>query len=117
MSALQAALAVFFTLTGALKLAGHPHMRKEFRRFGYPYALARLAGALELLGAGLLAGGLWLPQLAAAGSLLLLPVMLGATYTNFRHQPLAYGLGMLVIVALTGLPLWLHGAALARYVQ
>jgi uncharacterized membrane protein YphA (DoxX/SURF4 family) len=106
LAALELVLAALFLCTGLAKLLRHPHMVREFRRFDYPYGLALLAGAMELVGAVLLVAGLWLPQLSAAGSALLLAVMLGATYTNFVKRPLAYGLGMLVLVALAGIPLW-----------
>jgi uncharacterized membrane protein YphA (DoxX/SURF4 family) len=113
---LQGVLAVFFLFTALAKLLRHPHMRKEFQRFGYPYSIAMLAGALELIGSSLLIVGFWLPPLAALGSAVLLTVMLGATYTNFSKRPAAYGFGMLGIVALTCIPLWVHGPASIDYV-
>jgi hypothetical protein len=35
---------IFLVIAGPMKVFKHPHMVREFERFGYPYWLARLAG-------------------------------------------------------------------------
>lgn len=106
---LEVVLGVFFLLTGALKLFGHPHMVKEFRRFQYPLWLMRLAGALELVAAPGLLLGTWLPWWTLPAALLLSAVMVGAAYTNFVKRPPVYGWGTLVILALCLVVAWGHG--------
>jgi uncharacterized membrane protein YphA (DoxX/SURF4 family) len=113
---LQLALAAFFLPSALLKLAGHAHMRREFERFSYPYSVARLAGAIELVAAPCLIAGLWHPPLAVLGALLLIPVMIGATITNFVKRPPEFGWGTLLILLLCVVPVWLHRQALAGWV-
>lgn len=101
---LEVVLGVFFLATGLLKLFGHPHMVREFRRFQYPLWLMRLAGALEVAAAPGLLLGYWLPWWALLGAALLCCVMVGATYTNFTRRPPAFGWGTLVILGLCLVP-------------
>ncbi len=97
-------LGVFFLITGWLKVSGHPHMIEEFDRFQYPHWLRILAGAIELVAAPLMLCSFWMPALAALGALLLCPVMVGATYTNFTKRPAAFGWGTVVILVLCATP-------------
>lgn len=110
---IQILLLAFFLPAAVLKLAGHAHMRHEFARFRLPYALARCAGAVELLACALLVAGFWQPVLRIGGGVLLLPVMLGASWINFTRRPAAYGWGTLAllvfcaaftVMAMTALP-------------
>lgn len=95
---LQLLLILFFLPSACLKLAGHAHMRKEFRHFRYPYWLARLAGLMELVACACLITGFFHPVWNIPGALLLVPVMIGATWTNFVKRPSAFGWGTLVIL-------------------
>lgn len=101
----------FFLITGWLKVSGHPHMIEEFDKFQYPHWLRILAGAIELVAAPMMLLAFWYPIIAAAGALLLCPVMVGATYTNFTKRPAAFGWGTVVILALCATPV----AVLAPY--
>lgn len=96
----QLLLIAFFAPSAVLKLAGHAHMRKEFRHFRYPYWLARLAGTMELVASALLVAGFWHPAASVLGAGLLVPVMVGATWTNFVKRPAAFGWGTAVILLL-----------------
>ncbi|MDR3418794.1 MAG: DoxX family protein [Nevskia sp.] len=96
---LQVLLLAFFLPSALLKLAGHPHMRKEFARFQYPYAIARLAGVMELIACALLLAGFRREAVAGLGAAVLVPVMIGAAWTNFTKRPAAFGLGTMVILA------------------
>lgn len=104
---LQILLLIFFAPSAILKLVGHPHMRKEFSSFGYPYGVAWLAGSIELVASILLVLGFHREPLAGLGATSLVPVMIGATWTNFTKRPAAFGWGTLVILLLC--------AALAAY--
>src|SRR3546814_7745115 len=75
-------------------------MLHEFSRFRRPYAWARWAGAVELLACVLLLAGFRQALLLAVGGLLLVPVMIGATWINFTRRPAAYGWGTLVLLIL-----------------
>lgn len=97
---IHALLILIFAPASLLKLIGHPHMRAEFAKFRYPYSVAHLAGAIEALATCLLVAGFWYPVLAGTGSLLLVPVMIGAAITNFTKRPAVYGWGTLVIVVM-----------------
>lgn len=97
---MQILLLAFFLPAGMLKLAGHAHMRREFLQFRLPYAWARCAGAFELLACALLLAGFGQPVLTVAGGLLLIPVMIGASWINFTRRPAAYGWGTLVLLIL-----------------
>lgn len=96
-------LGVFFLVAGVMKVLGHDHMVREFRRFQYPLWLMRLAGAIEVVAAPGLFLGAWLPWWTLLGGLLLCGVMVGATYTNFTRRPPVFGWGTLVILGLCGL--------------
>jgi uncharacterized membrane protein YphA (DoxX/SURF4 family) len=100
MTILHVLLLLVFVPASLFKLAGHKHMRKQFAKFRYPYALAHLAGAIELCACVLLIYGFVVPRYAGLGALLLVPVMIGAAYTNFTRQPVAYGWGTLVLLSL-----------------
>ena len=106
MFVLEGVLGVFFLLTGLLKLCGHRHMVREFKRFQYPLWLMRLAGLLELAAAPGLLLEHWLPWWTLLGGLLLSAVMVGAAYTNFVKRPPVFGWGTLVILALCLLVVW-----------
>ncbi|NGY04282.1 DoxX family protein [Solimonas terrae] len=94
----QCLLLLFFLPAAVLKLAGHRHMREEFTRFRLPYALARCAGAVELLACLLLLAGFRQAFCAALGACLLVPVMIGASWINFTRRPPAFGWGTLVLL-------------------
>lgn len=95
---------LFFLISGWLKVIGNAHMVKEFQKFNYPQWLRVVAGLIELVAAPMMLTVIWLPVLAATGSLIMCPVMAGATYTNFVKRPASFGWGTLVILALCAIP-------------
>jgi len=97
-------LGLFFLISGWLKVIGNAHMVKEFQKFNYPQWLRVVAGLIELVAAPMMLTVIWLPVLAATGSLIMCPVMAGATYTNFVKRPASFGWGTLVILALCAIP-------------
>ncbi|MCG8315243.1 MAG: DoxX family protein [Pseudomonadales bacterium] len=97
---LQVLLGIFFLVAGVMKVVGHDHMVREFKRFDYPFWLMRLAGAVEVISAPGLLLAFWLPLWAFLGSALLSCVMVGATYTNFTKRPPVFGWGTVVILGL-----------------
>lgn len=101
---LSVVLGVFFIITGAMKVIGTEHMVIEFKKFKYPQWLRVVAGLVELVGAPLMVLAFKWPVLAALGALIILPVMIGATYTNFVKRPAVFGWGTVVIVALCAVP-------------
>jgi len=90
----------FYLVAGWLKVSGNAHMVEEFNNFGYPHWLRVLAGAIELIAAPLMLTVFWWPSTAALGALLMCPVMLGATWTNFVKRPARYGWGTAVLLVL-----------------
>ncbi len=104
---LQLLFTAFFSVAAIMKLCRHPHMVDEFRKFGYPYGLARFAGLCEIIAVACLLLGWWLPLATALGAGLLAAMMVGAAYVNFSKRPARYGWGTLVIAALC---LWLAAA-------
>ena len=113
---LEVVLGVFFLVSGVMKVVGHPHMTREFKRFQYPFWLMRLAGILEVIAAPGLLLGYWLPWWTLLGGVILCGVMVGATYTNFVKRPPAFGWGTLVILALCGLVVWGHRALVSPWI-
>lgn len=93
-------LGVFYLVAGVLKVSGNAHMVQEFNNFGYPPWLRVLAGAIELIAAPLMLTMFWWPHIAATGAMLMCPVMLGATWTNFAKRPAQYGWGTAVLLVL-----------------
>lgn len=111
--ALLVLMVVFFGITGPMKVFTHPHMVREFERFGYPYWLARVAGTSEILSVAILLAGFFQPAYFAIGSLLLACVMAGAACINFIKRPPAFGIGTLVLLALCLVPAFYYYNALA----
>jgi len=99
-------LGAFYLVAGVLKVSGNAHMVEEFTHFGYPNWVRVLAGCIELVAAPLMLTVLWLPSLAAVGALLMCPVMIGASYTNFAKRPAAYGWGTLLLLGLCAWEAW-----------
>lgn len=93
-------LSALFLLAGGLKLRGTPSSVENFSHWGYPEWFVYTVGGIELAGAI----GLLFPQSAAAASILLAVMMLGASLTHLVHHemmavpiPLVI-LGLLVVV-------------------
>jgi len=108
---IQLLIILFFLPAAIFKLIGHPHMRKEFARFHFPFWVARLAGTIELFACVMLmigfSGSVW----GLLGGLLLIGVMAGATWTNFAKRPPVFGWGTLVILLLcVGVSAWQLGS-------
>lgn len=71
-------LALAFLGAGGAKLYGVPMMVQEFEHIGLGQWFRYATGALEVLGALLILT----PSLAAFGALLLIGIMIGATFTH-----------------------------------
>ncbi len=81
---LQGFLAASFLAAGSPKLYGTRYMVRAFDKFGYPQWLRYVTGTTEILaGAGLVAG-FWYPAAASAAGFALVPIMCGATWTNYH---------------------------------
>ena len=72
--------AVFF-VSGALILAHRPLVVERFLEWGYPTKWMTVVGAIEVLAAVLLV----IPRFARHGAMILIVMMLGATFTHFAH--------------------------------
>lgn len=84
-SGLQALLGLVGVVVGGVKVAGREDQVEEFQRFGYPQWFRTVTGTIEVTaGLALVAGFLWLPELALAGGVLLGGVMAGAVVTHLR---------------------------------
>jgi putative oxidoreductase len=79
----QAALAAMFLFAGSAKFTG-PLWSRMFARWGYPDHFYLVVGAIEVV-AGL---ALLVPRLAAAASLVLIVIMIGAGLTHALHDEL-----------------------------
>lgn len=101
-------LGVFFLVSGWLKVLGNDHMVREFQKFKYPQWLRVVAGLFEIIAAPMMLLIFWQPTLAALGALIMCPVMVGATYTNFTRRPAAFGWGTLVILLMCAFPVAVH---------
>lgn len=106
---LQVALAILFAVSGALKLLHHPLMKKDFAKFGYPYWFAVLVGVIEVSAGSLLAGGFWRSAFAVTGASILIPLVVGITYTNFTKRGVAAGIGALLLLGACIRLLVFHG--------
>ena len=111
--ALLVLMLIFFGITGPMKLFKHPHMVKEFERFGYPYWLERRAGMIEYVSLALLLTGFIHSAFFAMGGLLLACVMAGAVYINFIKRPPAFGIGTLVLLLVCLVPSFYYHNELA----
>ena len=76
--AVRGLLALAFLAAGGVKLYGVPMMVQEFEHIGLGQWFRYLTGGLEVLGALLILA----PSLAAFGAVLLICIMLGATFTH-----------------------------------
>ena len=77
-------LGVLFIVTGSPKIIGVEYFARAFDEFGYPQWLRMLAGWMEFAGGALMIGGIWFPPAAPLGGLIILPSMIGATWTNYQ---------------------------------
>ena len=77
-------LGVLFIVTGSPKIIGVEYFARAFDEFGYPQWLRMLAGWMEFAGGALMIGGIWFPLAAPLGGLIILPSMIGATWTNYQ---------------------------------
>src|SRR5258707_13584305 len=106
---LQFALAAFFAIQGAVKLAGSQVWISRFGAWGYPDRFYLVVGLAEVSGAILLL----IPRLARFGALLLIAVMVGATATHLiHHEPQV--VTTLVLLALLGAVLYMRRGATGR---
>lgn len=81
----QVVLGLVGLAVGAAKVTHQDDQVEDFQRFGYPQWFRVATGIVEIsAGVALIAGLLWLPQLTAAGGLLLSSVMVGAVLTHIR---------------------------------
>lgn len=96
---LQGFLAASFLAAGSPKLYGTRYMVRAFTKFGYPQWLRYAVGITEVsAGAGLVLG-FWYPALASISGFALVPVMCGATWTNYHKATHNYwwATGLLIL--------------------
>ena len=97
-------LGVLFVVTGSPKIIGVEYFARAFDEFGYPQWLRMLAGWMEFAGGALMIGGIWFPPAAPLGGLIILPSMIGATWTNYKKVNSTNGtivLGLTLMVLLS----------------
>lgn len=98
---LQALLAAAFLMAGASKLAGVKMVVDEFETIGLGQWFRYLTGILEIAAAVLLV----IPRFSSLGAVLLIPIMIGATFVHiavFKNSPAA----PLVLLGLSALVAW-----------
>ncbi|MEW6211827.1 MAG: DoxX family protein [Acidobacteriota bacterium] len=78
---IQALLAAFFALQGAMKLGGGEEVVANFQRWGFPDKFYLLIGGLEILG-GI---GLLIPRTTIYAAAGLVIIMIGAAITHITH--------------------------------
>jgi putative oxidoreductase len=93
---LQGLLALAMTGPGLLKFTS-PVWQRMFRVWGYPEHFYLVIGAIEVV-AGI---GLLIPRFATPSAIVLMPIMLGAAVTRFRHG--GGGFGEIVLLILLGM--------------
>jgi len=102
---LAAILGVVFLGAGVQKLRGQATMVANFKRWGYADVVLQTVGWVEVLIAALLLVGIAVPALAVTGSLLVIPLMIGALSTHQRaRDPIARWAPALALLLLD---LWL----------
>lgn len=103
---LRACLAAFFALLAYRALSSDATTAADFARWGYPPGFLFFTGVCQAVGAVLLL----LPATTPYGGALLGAVLVGATLTHLRHDPISASLSpMLVGVALlAALSPWLR---------
>jgi uncharacterized membrane protein YphA (DoxX/SURF4 family) len=106
----SALLALIFVLAGLAKLTGTDIVIERFQAWGYPTALAKVVGLVEILG-GL---ALLYPPFASLGALALSLVMVGAIATHIAYGAAAFAVVPLVL--LVGL-VWIAGRRLHEPVR
>lgn len=74
-------------------------MREEFRTYGLSPAVMYVVGALKILAALALAGGIWFPALTAPAALIIAILMIGAIVMHHKvNDPLKKFLPALVML-------------------
>ena len=71
-------------------------MREEFKKMNLPYGLAYMSGGVEIVCGPMMIIGIWIPQLAALATALMMPTMLGAAVANFYGRDARMGFGVLL---------------------
>jgi hypothetical protein len=95
-----AALVLVFGAAGLAKLADPTSFQEQFTHFGLPLWWVQLTGAVELLGAALVA----LPRQAPRrfGAAILVATMAVATALHLRHDPIALALPAAALLLVAG---------------
>jgi putative oxidoreductase len=102
---LAAVLGVVFVGAGLQKLTRQQMVVENFKRWGLADVILQATGWLEVLTGTFLLTGIAIPALAVTGSLLVIPIMLGALATHQRaHDGVALWAPPLVLLLLD---LWL----------
>ena len=97
---IQVLLGLVFLAAGGSKLAGTQMQVANFERYGYPQWFRLVTGAVEVIGAAGLIGGLFAEEVAVAAAVWLGITMVFAAYTDGRHSPPAMVAPPLVLLAL-----------------
>jgi uncharacterized membrane protein YphA (DoxX/SURF4 family) len=93
-------LGILFIVTGLPKIAGVKYFAEAFEKFGYPQWLRVYAGWTEFVGGSLLIAGIWFPPPVPGGGRIIVPTILGATWTNYTQVGVVNGTVTLVLSAL-----------------
>ena len=93
-------LVAVFGAAGLGKLVSAALFREQFTHFGLPGWWVYLTGAVELLGAALIA--LFKPALRRIGAALLAATMAVATALHLLHDPIALALPAAALMLLSG---------------
>jgi putative oxidoreductase len=102
---LAAVLGVVFVGVGLQKLTRQKMVVENFKRWGLADVVLQAIGWLEVLTGTFLLTGIAIPALAVTGSLLVIPIMIGALATHQRaHDGIAMWAPPLVLLLLD---LWL----------
>ena len=100
---LQILLAAMFVFQGVSKLLSSPGWVSRFKAWGYPDSFYLVIGVIEVGSAVLLL----IPKLAGFGSLILIIVMVGATFTHLIHgEPQV--ITTLILMALLGVVVYVR---------
>jgi putative oxidoreductase len=100
-------LGAWFIGSGMTKLLGIESQVQNFQNWGYPDWFRILTGLLEVTAALLLIASILVGRLATIGALLLVCIMVGATYTRIvNNEPASTIVLPILLLALALLVAW-----------
>jgi uncharacterized membrane protein YphA (DoxX/SURF4 family) len=103
-------LTAMFVFQGVSKLLSSPGWVSRFRAWGYPDNFYLVIGVIGVVSAVLLL----IPKLAGFGSLILIIVMVGATFTHLIHgEPQV--ITALILMALLGVVVYIRRSSFTQF--